>query len=258
MTTESLESRLEPFRRTKGRDCRIVWVSDLEYDLFTWTQDLPSPPWPDFSLQELSALNAPMHDVAGLKEWFNSRPPVKEVLDVALVLAFMEGVPVLDERHEWLALAHQTGGVSCTRHEMVALRLEARPEVAAHMKHVAVERYGSDLTTGWSMSLSALRGYGDAIAPLGLNCEYSYRHLGEGFYPADLPRSPLWQKREPFTFQSESQVADAMADDIRLAQELVDRLAVDAPRLADLGGEPKPYGGFLNRAILAWLAPNSD
>ena len=42
------------------------------------------------------------------------------------------------------------------------------------------------------------------------------------------------------------------------SEESLDRVATDAPGFGDLIGEPAPYGGAGHRAVIAFVAPNSD
>lgn len=262
MTKKLLEDKLEPIRRKRGRDNRTIWIDDIPNEFFVQTDDLPHPPWPDFPLSKNSALNAPLGvGPETLMAWIKTLPPIEDSIHVALVLAFFDSVPVLDRKHEWLALSHKIGGTAVGYRRMVALKLEARPDAAERMRKVAIDRYDTGFAgVGWA-PLSAFVSYRDAIADLGLSCEWSFPLFSEALYPVDLPSNELSKAGQLAALDAmvhgdvpPSSGADRTSD----AQTLVDRLAIDAPRLKELGGGPFPYGGFLGRATLAWLSPNSD
>jgi hypothetical protein len=66
------------------------------------------------------------------------------------------------------------------------------------------------------------------LSAAGLDCDESYPHLAEGFYPIDL------------------------------TDGFLDRVAIGAPRFSDLVSDPADVDVAVSRAIIAIVAPNSD
>lgn len=136
---------------------------------------------------------------------------------------------------EWVALAHQHGGVSCSQLRVVATRLEWRREALEVFADVTASRYGSNIGAG-GLSLSEASAYEEEIrSKLGVTCDRSWRSLSEAVYPVDPT---------PEAFA-------AMTVDLDVRAEALDDLAV----------WPSPVDrlvGITGRWGLLVLAHNSD
>lgn len=127
-------------------------------------------------------------------------------LQVVPVLAFVQSVPRLKAKPEWMLLRHQAGGYGCEQICMIATRLELRPALKPALDAIAREGYGAEAGHFSSSDILASRiaRYVNALAELGLDCESSWRLLTESVYPIDA------------------------------TQENLDRVANSAPQLSDI------------------------
>ncbi|MGG6263191.1 hypothetical protein ACQ4M3_07915 [Leptolyngbya sp. AN03gr2] len=99
--------------------------------------------------------------------------------------------PPFNETRTWHPILHQTAGNGCQNHYLWASLLEPHPEYVPGLTRLSRCYEGSLI--GWkitgSPSLDQLLEYRETIRLLihpECNCNTSYRHLEEGYYPFDL------------------------------------------------------------------------
>jgi hypothetical protein len=231
MTVEhdDIETVLGPLRDSHGRDQRVLWLSDMPEKAFRQSSESPVCDWTgDSSRAELMDF-AERLKTDRKAAFENLRTAEEEIaaMNPVAFLAFPHAIPVLARGHRWSLIQHQIAGVCVGQQRFCGLRLTMNTDIAELAVRLHRQFYGTSLGCG-RPGLSTLVGYSDMLKSVELDCEETYPHLAEGFYPIDF------------------------------SQEALDRVAVEAPRFADLIGEPVPYGGAEARAIIAIVAPNSD
>ena len=218
----NIESILGPLRRFDFYDRQMISLR-------------PSYPEPHERSAAWAAVKWTETSAPPLSEWLGNvdslapHDDVRERMRVAAFIAFTELVPVLADGHPWSLLDHQVAGIACRHVQFVGRRVQLEPETELGFRRIA--SYWYDQQVSWGLpSLETLMEYREQLQRLGLDCNSSntYRHLTEGFYPVDLN------------------------------QDVIDRLCLPPFPLDSLLGEPPPYGGLSDRAILAVIAPNSD
>jgi hypothetical protein len=142
-------------------------------------------------------------------------------------LAFPHSIPVLARGHRWSLIRHQIAGTWVNQQPFCGLRLTMRTNIAELAAMIHRRFYGADLGRG-SLSLDTLGAYRVMLKSMGLDCNETYQHLAEGFYPVDF------------------------------ANGFLDRVADGAPRFSDLISDPNDVDVAASRAIIAIVAPNSD
>ncbi|WP_296583369.1 hypothetical protein [Xanthobacter sp.] len=123
----------------------------------------------------------------------SARDNPEQNLQVVLVLAFTELVPVLRPWREWLALKHQAGGMMCEHVSMIATRLEPSPTLKPALDAIARDNYFAEEGRFNKSDILASRpaNYVKALGALGLDCEWSRHLLTESVYPIDATQKNL-------------------------------------------------------------------
>ncbi len=231
MTVEhdDIEKILGPLRDTHGRDRRVLWLSDMPEGVFTRSMEPPVCDWiGDSSVAEMTEFVERLEtdrDTA-FKGLRTADEEIAAMTPVAF-LAFPHSVPVLASGFRWSLIEHQIAGVCVHQQRFCGLRLTMRTDIAELAATVHRRFYGTNAGC-CTPALRTLVEYRTMLASEGLDCDGSYPHFAEGFYPVDF------------------------------SEESLDRVATDAPGFGDLIGEPAPYGGAGHRAVIAFVAPNSD
>ena len=229
MTVEhdDIETVLGPLRDEHGRDRRLLWLSDIPDKAFTQSSEDPVCDWiGDGSHAELLDF-AKLLKTDRESAFRNLRTAEEEIAAMKPVafLAFPHSIPVLAPEYRWSLIQHQVAGTWVRQQPFCGLRLTMRPEIAKLAVAIHHRWYATDLGRPQTR-LSTIVEYRDMLGSADLDCDESYEHLAEGFYPID--------------------------------PEFLDRVAVDAPRFAELIVKPGDVEVAASRAIIAIVAPNSD
>lgn len=134
---------------------------------------------------------------------------------------------------DWYHLDHQTGGISCHRKVFYGTPLQPNGKVAMGLAQLSEYYYYSNLSC-WGLALDEAVEYQERLKKLGLDCQYGWKDLQEGYYPIDLPDN--------------------------LSEFVEDELPEDLDDLLDWRGH-QPIAkifGIVGRWSLAWVSTNSD
>lgn len=87
---------------------------------------------------------------------------------------------------EWKYIAHQTAGVMCHQHYMLALELSIKPELKKPIHDLIEHYYESMFGLGFA-TLTDMNKYRAYIKKnLKVDCNLSFHALEEGYYPIDV------------------------------------------------------------------------
>ena len=110
----------------------------------------------------------------------------RDQLEIVLLLAFLEHVPVLVSGIPWLALVHQAGGVACDHPQFIARRLRPRPSIYPKLRRIARDRWPNDAGDRYDPScLVQTSKLKLDLNQLGLTCDHTIHCFTEGVYPID-------------------------------------------------------------------------
>ena len=151
----------------------------------------------DFSIPESSFDWVTDHYGALSAPWHQGCSPC-DLLEVVVLLAFMERVPKLPSGRQWYALHQQADGHSCGQYYFVGTQIIPRRSLYPALRQVARDRYPGG-RAGWDGSHffstekhpdpELLQAYRSQIAEIGF--EYSGNWLVESIYPLDVSQKSL-------------------------------------------------------------------
>jgi len=109
------------------------------------------------------------------------------------MLAFTSPFPELSSRYDWIAIRHQSGGLTCDQVYLVGIRLRLKPGLAAGFREIARARHGANGGRFHhdALALSDIIEYAGALKLFELDCETSFRLLQEGVYPVDATQANM-------------------------------------------------------------------
>jgi hypothetical protein len=134
---------------------------------------------------------------AGAKEWQYAAERILfekqraefeyfEEHDLPLLVLALRETETMKSGREWKKIAHQTAGIGCRQHYFwgIVLPMHDRARVAAF--ELARDYYDSCLGLMGRPPLEKVNAYRDRLrTAFGVDCEYCYDELEEGFYPID-------------------------------------------------------------------------
>jgi hypothetical protein len=141
--------------------------------------------------------------------------------------------PAFKQGHEWVALAHQCGGLACHHRHLLGTLLEISPSAREGIERICSHWYDSQLGAFGAL-LDDVELYRSQLRDwLGVECNRSYGELEEAFYPVDC-------------------TPEALA---RLSSE---RLPENLDALVEWDSDLERLGGSFGRWGLYILGSNSD
>lgn len=135
---------------------------------------------------------------------------------------------------EWQYIEHQCGGIACHQKKFFGTPVVPRGKIALGLAHISEHLYASEIGA-FGTGLDDVLQYREMLLDLGLDCQYSYTDLEEGYYPIDLPED--------------------------LSSILDEELPKDLDDLIDWDKEHGHLGkmlGIIGRWSLVWISQNSD
>lgn len=213
------EADLGPYRIANGKtgtDTSLPFIGwGTRYLRVLLPNELFTPSWEIFQFRNCR------------KEDINVGDPT--TLEIVLLLAFTESVPVLSRTYQWMAIEHQGGGISTRHPRFIATQLTPRPSVYPALCKLARDRWFAHRGNLYQERITAedIATYHNDLIKIGVNCDYSYPHLIESVYPIDATQANL------------------------------DVLAEDAPRLERITVPPTNIHDRKNLAMFV-LTDNSD
>ena len=106
-----------------------------------------------------------------------------------LVLACSDpSLPILEGERSWLKIAHQTAGFACNQHHLLGTVLDPRVKVGEAMC-VLDKKWEGSCVGMYGATLDQVLAYREDLGEIfkaGLDCNFAFQELEEGFYPIDL------------------------------------------------------------------------
>ena len=112
-------------------------------------------------------------------------------LQIPLVLLTVSQPVAMTEERPWYALVHQCAGHGCSQRQVYGSPVTPNGHLAMGLTQLATRWEWSDCGLGGSPTLEEAKRYQSELQALGLDCNYSYHKLAEGFYPIDLTATAL-------------------------------------------------------------------